>query len=63
MSIAEKRKTFTSSEVKKRYNDKTYRSYHSTLRKDTDAELIRKLDELISSGMSQSEAVKTLLKK
>ena len=61
MSIAEKRKTYTSSAVKKRYNDKTYRSYHLTLRMDSEGELIEKLDALISAGMSQSEAIKTLL--
>lgn len=61
--MANKRKTFTSSEVKKRYNDKTYKRYNLTLRLDTDSELIAKLDEIIASGKSQSDAVKELLKK
>ena len=56
-----KRKTVTSTEVKKRYNDKTYKRYSLTLRLDTDAELIEKIELLISSGKSQSEAVKELL--
>ena len=62
-SIENKRKTFTSSEVKKRYNDKTYKRYHLTLRLDTDSELIAKLDEIIASGKSQSDAVKELIQK
>lgn len=40
-----KRKTTTSTEVKARWNDKTYKAYRVYLRKDDDAELITFVEE------------------
>ena len=40
IAIATKRKTTTSTEVKRRYNEKTYRRYQFYLRQEEDAQLI-----------------------
>jgi len=40
-----KRKTTTSSAVKRRYNAKTYRVFSASLRLDTDAELIEWIEK------------------
>lgn len=61
-SIEGKRKTFTSSEVKERYNKKTYTRYQLTLRKVEDAELIERIEEEKAKGFSTSEAIKNLIK-
>ena len=58
-----KRKTHTSNEVKKRYNDKTYQYYKINLRKDDDAELIRFIEEQKKNGISPSETLRQLFKK
>ncbi len=58
-----KRKTFTSSAVKKRYNDKTYKSYKLSLRKVEDAELIELIEAEKAKGFQTSEAIKNLIKK
>ena len=58
-----KRKTHTSSEVKKRYNDKTYQYYKINLRKDDDAELIQYIEEQKKNGVSPSETLRQLFKK
>lgn len=57
------RKTKTSVEVKQRYIDKTYKRYLLSLRNDTDAALIAKIEALKASGMSANEAVKYLITK
>jgi hypothetical protein len=57
-----KRRTHTSSEVKKRYNDKTYQRYQLTLRKTEDADLIERIEKEKASGLSTSEAIKKLIK-
>jgi hypothetical protein len=57
-----KRKTFTSSEVKERYNKKTYQRYQLTLRKVEDADLIELIEKEKASGLSTSEAIKKLIK-
>jgi hypothetical protein len=57
-----KRKTFTSSEVKERYNKKTYQRYQLTLRKVEDADLINRIEKEKASGLSTSEAIKKLIK-
>lgn len=46
ISIAAKRKTFTSSEVKNRWNAKTYKRIAIQLRKDTDEYYITAVEEL-----------------
>ena len=58
------RKTHTSSEVKMRYNAKTYRKFTLTLRVDNpaDAELIDAIDREIINGRSQSEAIKAIMR-
>lgn len=58
-----KRKTHTSSEVKKRYNDKTYKAYTLTLRKVEDAELIKKIEAEKAKGYQTSQAIKNLINK
>lgn len=58
-----KRKTHTSNEVKKRYNDKTYQYYKINLRKDDDAELIQYIEEQKKNGVSPSETLRQLFKK
>ena len=40
------RKTTTSSEVKQRWKNKTYKAYQVNLRKDEDAELIETVERL-----------------
>ena len=57
-----KRKTYTSNEVKKRYNDKTYQRYQLNLRKVEDADLINRIEKEKASGLSTSEAIKKLIK-
>ena len=57
------RKTKTSVEVKQRYIDKTYKRYLLSLRNDTDAALMAKIEALKASGMSANEAVKYLIAK
>ena len=58
-----KRKTYTSSEVKKRYNDKTYTRFQISLRKDEDAELIAYIEQAKQNGESVTEAIRKLYKK
>ena len=57
-----KRKTHTSTEVKKRYNDKTYKSYSLNLRKLEDADLIARIEAEKAKGFGTTEAIKRLLK-
>ena len=59
-----KRKTHTSSAVKMRYNAKTYRKFTLTLRVDNpaDADLIAAIDAHLVNGMSQSDAIKSIMR-
>ena len=57
-----KRKTRTSNEVKKRYNDKTYKQYAMKLRYDTDDPLIQAIEQLKEQGINTTEAIKIALK-
>ena len=57
-----KRKTHTSNEVKKRYNDKTYQQYALKLRKLEDADLIARIEAEKAKGFGTTEAIKRLLK-
>ena len=57
-----KRKTHTSTEVKNRHIKKTYNRYIVSLRKDRDAELIEKIEELKSSGCETTEAFLKIIK-
>ena len=56
-----KRKTFTSTEVKTRYNKKTYAQYNIKLRKVEDAETIAKIESLKAQGYGTTEAIKKLI--
>lgn len=56
-----KRKTFTSTEVKTRYNKKTYAQYNIKLRKVEDAETITKIESLKAQGYGTTEAIKKLI--
>lgn len=58
-----KRKTHTSSEVKARYNKKTYKSYNVNFRKIEDADIIDTIETEKAKGFTTSEAFKRLLRK
>lgn len=58
-----KRKTHTSSEVKARYNKKTYKSYGVNLRINEDADIIAAIEAEKEKGFTTSEAFKRLIKK
>lgn len=56
------RKTVTSSAVKKRYNDKTYKQYAVKFRYDTDKDLIERIEALKNEGLGTTAAFKKLMK-
>ena len=58
-----KRKTYTSSEVKLRYNKKTYKNYNVNLRIVEDSEIIKLIEDEKAKGISTTEAFRNLLKK
>ena len=58
-----KRKTRTSSEVKTRYNKKTYQQYMLSLRKVDDADIIEMIEAEKAKGFGTSEAIKNLITK
>ncbi|MCM1508998.1 MAG: hypothetical protein NC177_17960 [Ruminococcus flavefaciens] len=58
-----KRKTYTSSEVKTRYNKKTYQQYSIKFRIVEDAEIIKLVEDEKSKGFATSEAFKRLILK
>lgn len=58
----EKRKTRTSTEVKARWNAKTYKQYTVSFRKDTDADVIERIEAEREKGLSASEAIKNLIR-
>lgn len=58
-----KRKTHTSQEVIKRYQDKTYRRYNLMLRYDTDSDLIDLIDKYMVNGYdSPTKAIKAIMR-
>ena len=63
MMAETKRKTHTSSEVKARYNKKTYKNYHTNLRIHEDADVIDMIEKEKSQGYATTEAIKRLIKK
>lgn len=58
-----KRKTFTSTEVKKRYADKVYKRYTVSLRKIEDADIIEQIERAKEHGVDTSDAFKALIRK
>ena len=62
-AIAEKRKTYTSNEVKQRYNKKTYQQYGVKFRLQEDAEIIQLVEQEKAKGYNTSEAFKRLILK
>lgn len=58
-----KRKTHTSTEVKARYNKKTYKNYNLNLRIDNDSDIIAAIENEKASGASTTEAFRRLLRK
>lgn len=60
--MAAKRKTKTSNEVKKRYDDKTFCNYKVMLRKVEDADLIAKIENLKQHGTKTSDAFKKIMR-
>lgn len=58
-----KRKTFTSTQVKARYNKKTYKNYNVNLRVIEDDEIIKMIEEEKANGSSTTEAFRNLLRK
>jgi len=64
ISIAAKRKTTTSTEVKRRYNEKTYKRYQIYLRVEDDKHLIDYIDkkkETQNTSEIFKQALETLL--
>ena len=57
-----KRKTFTSNEVKLKYNKKTYQQYCIKFRKVEDVDYINAIETEKSKGYTTSEAFKRLIK-
>lgn len=58
-----KRKTFTSTAVKARYNKKAYKRYSVSLRIKEDADLIELIEKEQAAGASTTEAFRNLLRK
>lgn len=58
-----KRKTHTSTEVKARYNKKTYKNYNVNLRMKEDADIIQMIEREKELGASTTEAFRKLLRK
>lgn len=57
-----KRKTHTSNEVIRRYQQKTYQQYALKLRKVEDADIIAMIDAERAKGYQTSEAIKNLIR-
>lgn len=57
-----KRKTHTSTDVKRRYNEKVYAQYTISIRKSEDPEIVEAIEAAKSAGISANEAVKQLLR-
>ena len=62
MEEQKKRKTTTSSEVKARYNKKTYVSYLVNFRKDSDQDIIDMVESEKQAGLSTTDAFRKLLR-
>ena len=63
IAIAAKRKTTTSTEVKTRWKQKTYKTYQLNLRKEEDADLIDLIESTKKQhGTGTSETIKELLR-
>lgn len=58
--MTNKRKTKTSNEVKKRYEDKAYKKYLLRLRHDTDKELIKYIESEQEKGKQTTEIFREL---
>lgn len=58
-----KRKTHTSTEVKAKYNKKTYKNYNVNLRIKEDADIIQKIEIEKEKGASTTEAFRNLIRK
>lgn len=63
MEEQKKRKTTTSSEVKARYNKKTYVQYTVSFRKDTDEDIIEKVEAEKATGLSTADVFRKLIRK
>ena len=50
----------TSTEVKARYNEKTYKQYTFSLRKDTDIEIIDYIESQKAQGLSAADIIRQL---
>lgn len=57
-----KRKTHTSTEVKQRYNKKTYDRITFSLRKTEDADIIDRIEAEKAKGHSTNTAIKNLIR-
>ena len=55
------RKTTTSTGVKSRYNNKTYRRITVNFRINEDGEILQQIDAITGPGVSPSDAVKQLI--
>ena len=59
--MAGKRKTHTSTAVKKKYNDKTYCRYSVSFRRNKDADLISRVEKLKSDGYKPTDAFRKIM--
>lgn len=58
-----KRKTHTSSEVKARYNKKTYKNYNINFRINEDADIIDIIEKEKGKGANTTEAFRKIIRK
>lgn len=57
------RKTTTSTEVKMRWINKTYNRYSINLRKDSDADIIQRIEDNKCKGISPTETIREMIRK
>ena len=63
MDAIAKRKTTTSTEVKRRYNEKTYKRYQVYMRLEDDADTIAYIEREKQNGVNTSEIFKAGIEK
>ena len=57
------RKTTTSTEVKMRWINKAYSRYSINLRKDSDADIIQRIEDNKGKGISPTETIREMIRK
>lgn len=59
----EKRKTYTSYEVKKRHKEKTYKQITAAFRYDTDRDVIQAFETAKENGIPPADLIRNLIRK